>query len=96
MNASLSVTSVTQIKSIIMINVNVSANSQKNFTCANIYIYIYIYIYIWNTATCSFEKGKHSGSIIDDSVIMRDEIINAAKIVSKNINSSMSSIKKCY
>ena len=94
MNASLSVASVTQIKSIIMIIVNVSANSQKNFTCAN--IYIYIYIYIWNTATCSFEKGKHSGSIIDDSVIMRDEIINAAKIVSKNINSSMSSIKKCY
>ena len=94
MNASLSVASVTQIKSIIMINVNVSANSQKNFTCAK--IYIYIYIYIWNTATCSFEKGKHSGSIIDDSVIMRDEIINAAKIVSKNINSSMSSIKKCY
>ena len=93
MNASLSVASVTQIKSIIMINVNVSANSQKNFTCAKIYIYIYIY---WNTATCSFEKGKHSGSIIDDSVIMRDEIINAAKIVSKNINSSMSSIKKCY
>ena len=92
MNASLSVASVTQIKSIIMINVNVSANSQKNFTCAK----IYIYIYIWNTATCSFEKGKHSGSIIDDSVIMRDEIINAAKIVSKNINSSMSSIKKCY
>ena len=94
MNASLSVASVTQIKSIIMINVNVSANSQKNFTCAK--IYIYIYIYIWNTATCSFEKGKHSGSIIDDLVIMRDEIINAAKIVSKNINSSMSSIKKCY
>ena len=92
MNASLSVASVTQIKSIIMINVNVSANSQKNFTCAK----IYIYIYIWNTATCSFEKGKHSGSIIDDSVIMRDEIINAAEIVSKNINSSMSSIKKCY
>ena len=52
--------------------------------------------YDWNTATCSFEEGKHSGSIIDDSVIMRDEIINAAKIVSKNINSSMSSIKKCY
>ena len=43
MNASLSVTSVTQIKSIIMINVNVSANSQKNFTCAKIYIYIYIF-----------------------------------------------------
>ena len=42
MNASLSVASVTQIKSIIMINVNVSANSQKNFTYAkNIYIYIF-------------------------------------------------------
>ena len=68
----------------------------KKTSHVQIYIYIYIYIYIWNTATCSFEKGKHSGSIIDDSVIMRDEIINAAKIVSKNINSSMSSIKKCY
>ena len=33
--------------------------------------------YIWNPATCSCEKRKYLPSIIDDSVITFDEIIDA-------------------
>ena len=33
--------------------------------------------YIWNPATCSCKNGKYLGSIIDDSVITCDEIIDA-------------------
>ena len=57
-----------QIKSGIMINVNVS---EKKHLCEE--------HYIWNSATCSTcscENGKYLASIIDDTVIMRDEIIN--------------------
>ena len=32
---------------------------------------------IWNPATCSCENGKYLASLIDDSVIMSDEIIDA-------------------
>ena len=35
--------------------------------------------YIWNPATCSCENGEYVGSIIDDSVIMCDKIIEEAK-----------------
>ena len=31
--------------------------------------------YIWNPATCSWKNSKYSASIIDDSVITCDEII---------------------
>ena len=33
--------------------------------------------YIWNPSTCTCEGGKYLESIIDDSVIMCDEIIDA-------------------
>ena len=33
--------------------------------------------YIWNLATCSCEIGKYLATIIDDSVIKCDEIIDA-------------------
>ena len=44
--------------------------------------------YIWNPAACSFEKGKYLASIIDDSVIMCDEVIDAGetKTVATNFN----------
>ena len=32
--------------------------------------------YIWNRATCSCENSKYLASIIDNSVIMCDEIID--------------------
>ena len=44
--------------------------------------------YIWNPATCSCENGKYVGSIIDDSVIMHDEIINMTKTVPSKITST--------
>ena len=37
--------------------------------------------YIWNPATCSCENGKYLASIIDDSVITCDEIIEETKNV---------------
>ena len=33
--------------------------------------------YIWNLSTCSCENGKYLASIMDDSAIMCDEIIDA-------------------
>ena len=33
--------------------------------------------YIWNPATCSCKNGKNLASIIDDSVITCDEIVDA-------------------
>ena len=43
--------------------------------------------YIWNPATCSWESVKYLASIIDNSVIKGDEIIDAkeAKTISKDI-----------
>ena len=41
--------------------------------------------YIWNPAICSCENGEYLGSIINDSVITCDEIINAADSVSANV-----------
>ena len=42
--------------------------------------------YIWNPATCSCKNGKYLASIIDDSVITCDEIINTTKTISTNFN----------
>ena len=33
--------------------------------------------YIWNPAICKYEKGKYLASIMDDSAIMCDEIIES-------------------
>ena len=40
--------------------------------------------YIWNLATCSCKKCKYLASIIDDSVIMRDKIIEETKTFNEN------------
>ena len=42
--------------------------------------------YIWNLVVCSCENGKYLASIIDDSVITRDEIIEETKAVPINFN----------
>ena len=57
---------VTKINGEVTINVNVSGK-------------IIIYVkkdHIWNPATCSCKNRKYLASIIDDSVIMCDEIID--------------------
>ena len=41
---------------------------------------------MWNPVTCSCENGKCIGSVIDDSVIMCDEIIEETKnILTKTV-----------
>ena len=40
----------------------------------------------WNPATSSSENDKYSASIIDDSVITCDKIIEETKVVTTNVN----------
>ena len=49
--------------------------------------YMWKNIYIWNPAACCCENGKYLASIIDNSVITCDEIINAeeTKTIPKNL-----------
>ena len=63
-----------QIKSGMKNCVDVSANIRKNiFVCEK--------IYIWNLSTCTCENGKYLESIIGDSEITCDEIIEATKTI---------------
>ena len=48
---------------------NVDASVKRHYLCEK--------YYIWNLATCSCKKRKCLPSIIDDSVITFDEIIEA-------------------
>ena len=41
--------------------------------------------YIWNPATCSCKDSKYVGSIINDSVITYDEVIEETKTVATKI-----------
>ena len=42
--------------------------------------------YIWSPATCSCENIKYVGSIIDNSVITCDEIIEMTKTITTSFN----------
>ena len=42
--------------------------------------------YIWNPAICSCKNGKYLASVIDDSGIACDEIIDTTKTLPTNIN----------
>ena len=44
---------------------------------------------MWNSVTCSCENAKYLASIIDDSVISCDEIIEKIKAVQTNFNEKM-------
>ena len=70
-NVNLIVENAIQIKSGITINVGASEKS-KNILCVE-------KDYTWNPATCSYVNGKYLASIIDDSVITCDEIIEETK-----------------
>ena len=65
-NVNFIVENVIQIRSGIMVNVDVSV---KNIICEK--------DYIWNHATCSCKNGKYLENILDNSVITCDEIIDA-------------------
>ena len=46
----------------------------------NVDVNKFIYVkkdYVWNPATCNCENGKHLGSIMDDSTIICDEVIES-------------------
>ena len=60
---------VTRIKGGITINARVSVKIRGNIISAK--------KYIWNPATCSCENSKYLGSTFDDSMISRDEVIDA-------------------
>ena len=49
--------------------------------------------YIWDPVTCSCENGKYLASIIDDSVITCDEIIEETKTSPTNLNENKQSVK---
>ena len=54
--------------------------------------------YIWNPGTCSCKNGKNLGSIMDDSMITCDEIIESydeeAKAFSTNFNETKQPVKR--
>ena len=41
---------------------------------------------VWNPTTCSCENGKYLASIIDDSVISFDEMVEETKNIPINFN----------
>ena len=65
---------VIQINGGIMINVDVSV---KNV--------MFVKDYVWNLATCSCKNGRCLTSIMDDSAITCDEIIESYNEKTKNI-----------
>ena len=77
-NLNLTVESVIQIKIGIAINVSASVKTKNYCVCEK---------YICNPVTCSCKNGKCLASIIDDSVIKADEMIETTKIkfVWKNV-----------
>ena len=71
-NVNLMEENVSQIKSGIMRNVNVSIECEK--------------AYIWNSATCSCENGNYLASITADLVSTFDEFAEETKTVPTNFN----------
>ena len=88
-NIKLKVENTIQIKSGITINVDASVKiKKKHCACEK--------DYIWYLVTCSCETGKYLASVIYDSVITCDEIIEETKRVTTNFNekSSLQNQKK--
>ena len=50
--------------------------------------------YVWNPATCKFENGKYLASIMNDSVIICDEVIDADPEAKSNNETDFNEIKK--
>ena len=81
------VENVIQIQSGMKNCVDVSANIRKNiFVCEK--------MYIWNLSTCTCENGKYLESIIGDSEITCDEIIEATKTIPTKKNSTETVLTK--
>ena len=76
-NVNLLVENITQIKSSVTINADVSVKIRRNVCEKKI---------IWNASTCTCENGKYSGSIIRDSVVTCDKVIEVSKIIPTKAN----------
>ena len=50
--------------------------------------------YIWNPSTCGCENGKYLGSVMDDSAIMRDEVIQSYDKETKTVPTNFNEKKK--
>ena len=83
-------------KNLLQINVGIKINvdvSLKTSVCEK--------DYIWNPSTCSCENGKYLASIMDDSAIMCDEIIDLeaklndeeTKTIPTNFNNKICPVK---
>ena len=77
---------VTQINGGIMINVDVSV--KKRHVCDK--------DYVSNPATCNCENGKYLASIIDDSAIMCDVIIEETVPINLNENKTNCKMQNFY
>ena len=77
---------VIQIKSRTTINAGASAKTQGNIMCAK-------NIYIRNPRTCTCENVRYLESIIDDSVVTCDEIIDALRSELINFNDQKATCK---
>ena len=87
-NVNLMVESVIQIKNRIMINVGVSV---KNIIYVKKIIFGILLHVVKKFLVCS-ENGKYLASIMDDSVITCDEIIEETKTVPTNFNEKKSNL----
>ena len=52
--------------------------------------------YVWNPATCNCENGKCLASIMDDSTIMYDEIIEQTVLTNLNENKANCKTQNLY
>ena len=70
------VENIIQIKSGITINVGVSV--KVHCVCEK--------DYIWSPATCSCENGKYLASVIDNSMVTCDEVLEETKTIPTKFN----------
>ena len=78
MNVNSIVENITRIKIRITINVDASVRTPKNVVLEK-------KVYISNPATCSCKNGKYLASMIDDSVIKCDDILNKTEIFNQKV-----------
>ena len=71
-------------------------NDKRQCQCKN--CHVCVKDYIWNLATCSCENGKYLASIMDDSAIICDEMVESydeeTKTIPINLNEKKATCKK--
>ena len=71
-------------------------NQNKNGIMVNVIVIVQSIVRLenvsWNSSTWICKYSKHLKSIVDDSVLVRDEIISVMNSVSMNITNTMPTI----